>query len=238
MWCLLAMLVSTASAQDDAVDGQIWVDYHEHAYFKPNWEFYGDGGIRTVTQSWEWQEFYARPSVRYHHARWPVEFRGGAGLFYTHNDTESNELEFRPWLGTLVKWPRFRGRAITNYFRLEGRFDWTTDDWELDKTLRFRYQIGTRFSLKQHVVEKYYYVPVGVEWFANVGATVEDLYSERMRYILGLGYVFSYIWVGEVYAILQTDRVDSDTNYSPADFIIRFQIKRLWSAVDYMDRES
>jgi hypothetical protein len=239
--CLITFIVLTlsafaAAAQDD-VDEQVWLDYHEHFYFKPAWEFYGDGGFRTLMASSEWQKLYIRPSARFHSPKHPFEGRGGIGLFYTHNDTTSNQLELRPWLGVLIKWPRFKTITISNYVRLEGRFIWDTADWDLDETLRFRYQLGTRIPLKQNRIQKYYYVPLSVEMFANLGHDVADVYSSQMRINVGLGYIFNYIWVGEFHFTLEKSRSGQDLVFDTSDLIFRFQVKHLWSAKDYMERE-
>lgn len=236
--CIVLILSACGAAAQDDVDEQLWLDYHEHFYFKPNWEFYGDGGFRTLMASSEWQKLYVRPSVRFHSPKHPYEGRGGIGLFYTHNDTTHNQLEFRPWLGALIKWPRFKRLTFSNYFRLEGRFIWETADWEVDETLRFRYQLGTKIPLKRNRVQKYFYMPLSAEWFANIGRDVGEVYSSQMRFNAGLGYVFNYIWVGEFHFIVQRSRSGEDLGFQTTDLIFRFQVKRLWSARDYMERES
>ena len=233
---LLLFLPSLARSADDT-DVQLWADYDGYFYFRPNWEFYGDAGFRTVLETIEWQKIYARPSLRYHVKDHPLEGRGGFGVFYTHNDTTSNQLELRPWGGLLVKWPKISSLTISNYFRLEGRFIWNTDDWSQSETLRFRYRVGTKITQNLDVVEKYFYIPVSAEWFANVGPDVAEVYSGRFRGSVGLGYIFNNIWVGEFHFTVQSSRSGSDQTFETNDYIFRFQIKRFVSARDYMQRE-
>jgi hypothetical protein len=236
--CVVLMLSACGAAAQDDVSEQLWLDYHEHFYFKPNWEFYGDGGFRTILANSDWQRLYVRPSVRFHSPKHPWEGRGGVGLFYTKDALDVNQLELRPWLGLRIRWPRFEPLTFSNYFRLEGRLIWETEDWELDETLRFRYQLGTRIPLELNRVQKYFYLPVSAEWFTNLGRDVAESYSSELRLNAGLGYVFNYVWAGEFHFILQRSRSGKGLSFETTDLIFRFQVKRLWSALDYMERES
>ena len=233
-----AVLASGAAAQDDDVNEQLWIDYHEHFYLDPVWEFYGDTGFRTVTRNWEWQKLYVRPSIRFHTRRAPVEGRGGTGFFYTHQDTTSNQLELRPFAGTFIKWPRFGPLTITNYLRLEARFVWDTSDRSLDQSLRFRYKLGTKIPLKRNAKQRHFYVPVSAEWFEDVGTAVTEVFAAEWRFDIGLGYVFGNEFVGEFHFVVQKSRSGQDQIFETDDLIFRFQVKRLWSTHDYMSRES
>lgn len=233
---VLAALSSGAAAQDD-VDGQLWFDYHKHYYLDPVWEFYGDAGFRTVTKSWDWQKLYARPSIRYHTPRFPVEGRGGIGLFYTGNDTTNNQLELRPFVGAFVKWPRIGSLVFTNYFRLETRFVWDTSDWTSKESLRFRYKLGTKIPLRRFTRLKYFYVPLSAEWFEDVGPYITEVFADTWRFDIGLGYVFGGELVGEFNFVVQRSRTTPDQTLETNDFIFRFTVKRLWSTHDFMSQE-
>jgi hypothetical protein len=226
-----------AQAQDDT-DVQLWADYHQHFFINPGWEFYGDGGFRTVTGGFEWQKLYMRPSLRYHPTRAPVEGRGGLGLFYTHNDTTYNQGELRPWAGAFVKWPTIGALTFTSYFRLEGRFVWDSDDSSVDEALRFRYKLGTKIPFKNVLKLKYFYTPLSIEWFQDVGPAIDELFADQFRFDAGAGYIFGHEWVGELHFIIQRSRATPSQQFSTNDFIFRLTIKRLWSTRDYMSQEA
>ena len=233
----LVTLVSYTAAQDD-VNEQIWLDYHQHFYLNPKWEFYGDTGFRFLASGWDWQTLYTRPSFRYHSPRGPFEGHGGLGLFYKHRETTSNQFELLPWLGAFIKWPRFERLTITHYLRLEGRFVHDSDEGSFDETLRFRYKIGTKIPLNRLANLKYFYFPLSVEWFEDVGPKIDEVFASQWRFYLGVGYVFSNEWVGEFHFILQRSRSTPSQPLETSDNIFRITIKRLWSTRDYMSRES
>jgi len=229
------VLASGAAADNDATE-QLWVDYHAHFHINPTWEYYGDGGFRTDPGAW--QRLYWRPSFRWHRTLKALEGRGGLGFFYTHNDTTDNQLEIRPWMGAFVKWPRLGPMTITNYFRLEARFQWDTNTRTRDEALRFRYKLGTKLPLKKGVQLKYFYVPVSAEWFADVGPPLDNVFAEDWRFDVGLGHIFGDNMVGEFHFIVQRSRSGPDQTFKTDDFIFRFTVKRLWSTHDYMSQDS
>jgi hypothetical protein len=231
---VVAALASGAAADNDATE-QLWLDYHRHFYVNPTWEYFGDGGFRTDPGAW--QKLYWRPSLRRHGTQQVIEGRGGLGFFYTYNDTTNNQLEIRPWVGAFVKWPRLGPMTITNYFRLEARFQGDTDGtW--DEALRFRYKLGTKLPLKHGVQLKYFYVPVSAEWFVDVGPSLDNVFAEDWRFDAGLGHIFGDRMVGEFHFIVQRSRSGLDQTFETNDFIFRFTVKRLWSTRDYMSQDS
>lgn len=234
---MLVTLACGAAAQDD-VSEQIWLDYHRHFHINPKWEFYGDTGFRTVAGSWEWQKLYTRPSMRFHAPAVPVEGRGGLGLFYTHNDTTSNQFELRPWLGSLIQWPRIGRLVFTNYLRLEGRFVRDSADASVDESLRFRYMLGTKVPINRVIGAKYFYFPLSAEWFEDVGPAIDEVFASQWRLDFGLGYTFGNEWVGEFHFIVQRSRSTPSQPLETSDYIFRFTVKRLWSTIDYMTQES
>ncbi|UCH83509.1 MAG: DUF2490 domain-containing protein [Candidatus Latescibacterota bacterium] len=233
----LAMLTSGSLAQNDT-ELQLWADYHHHFYLNPTWEFYGDTGFRTVTEDWDWQKLYARPSLRYHAEHVPLEGRGGLGLFYTHNDGLADEGELRPWAGAFVKWPSIGVLTFTSYFRLEGRFMWYSDDRDVDSGLRFRYKLGTKIPFTKVAKLAYFYAPLSFEWFEDVGPAVDEVFAAQFRFDVGAGYVFGREWVGELHLIVQRTRSTPSQPFETDDYILRLTIKRLWSTHDYMSQEA
>lgn len=234
---LIAVLWAVSAVAGDLVP-QVWADYHGHFYLSPDWEFYGDGGARYQWDDPKWASVYIRPSIRLHGLyRKPSELRGGLGVFYNHNEDASNTLEIRPWLGLLIKRPRIGPLTISNYIRLEERLFDTLDDNEWSHSTRLRYRIGTKIPLKPATREQYYFIPLSFEWFWDVGKEVDDVFSDRLRLDVGVGRIFSYVWTAEFHLVLQDARESEDQTFSGENLIFRFQVKRLWSAHDYMSQQ-
>jgi hypothetical protein len=232
---VLVFAASSAIADDPA--GQLWIDYHEYFYLSRDWEFYGDTGYRMPLGGFDWATVYGRPSIRLHAPRKPAELRAGLGVFYTNNRDGSNQWEVRPWLGFLLKWPRLGPLTVSNYFRLEERFFYTVDESDWSHETRLRYRIGTKIPLSKTSKEQYFFIPMSAELFFDVDEDVAGVFSDRFRLDTGVGYIFSYVWTAEFHAILQESRSSTDEVFDATDLIFRFQIKRLWSAHDYMSQD-
>ena len=238
LFLLLSALTASKPASADDVVPQVWADYHGHFYLAKYWEFYGDGGARYQWQHPKWVAGYIRPAIRLHSPLGrPVEARGGLGVFYNANEDASNTLEIRPWLGALLKWPRIGFITLSSYVRLEERIVDTIDEESWNAATRFRYRIATKFPLSREARKQYFFIPCSFEWFFNVGQQVENVYPDRMRIDAGLGYIFSYVYTAEFHVMLQTGRYDDTATFAPENLIFRFQIKRLWSAYDYMSQQ-
>jgi len=234
---VFAVLWSNSAKAQETIP-QIWADYHEHFYLSPDWEFYGDAGARYQWDDPRWASVYARPSIRLHGLyRKPSELSGGLGVFYNYNEGNSNTLEIRPWLGLLIKRPRIGPLTITNYVRLEERLFDTLDDSEWSHSTRLRYRIGTKIAISPDTREQYYFIPVSFEWFWDVGKGIDDVFSDRFRLDVGVGHIFNYVWTAEFHVVLQEARESEDQRFSGENLIFRFQIKRLWSAHDYMSQQ-
>jgi hypothetical protein len=234
---LLGALSSVSALAQETVP-QIWADYHSSFYLSRDWQFYGDTGARYQWDEPKWASVYVRPSIRLHGVyKKPSELRAGLGVFYSHNEDISNTLEIRPWLGLLIKRPTIGPLTITNYVRLEERLVDTIDDSEWSNSTRLRYRIGLKIPISPDTREQYNFVPFSFEWFWDVGPGVEEVFADRLRVDVGFGRIFSYVWTAEFHMIFQEARQSQETTFSSEILIFRFQIKRLWSAHDYMNVE-
>jgi len=234
----VSAVMTAVSADAGDVVPQVWADYHGHFYLSPDWEFYGDGGARYQWDHPKWAMVYVRPSIRLHGLyKKPSELRGGLGVFYSFNEDASNTLEVRPWLGLLIKRPRIGPLTISNYFRLEERLVDTVDEKSWSHSTRLRYRIATKIPLREASRESYWFIPMSFEWFWDVGQGVEDVFSDRLRVDVGVGRIFSYTWTAEFHVILQEHRDTEDETFSGQNVIFRIQVRRLWSAHDYMSQQ-
>jgi hypothetical protein len=234
---VITVLWSVSAFAQETVP-QVWADYHASFYLNPDWQFYGDSGVRYQWDDPRWASLYVRPSIRLHGVyKKPSELRAGLGVFYTNNEDVSNTLEIRPWLGLLIKRPTIGPLTITNYVRLEERLVDTLDERDWSHSTRLRYRIGIKFPINPRSREQYNFVPLSLEWFWDVGEGVEEVFADRLRVDVGVGHIFNYVWTAELHMIFQEARESDDATFAGENLIFRFQIKRLWSAHDYMSVE-
>jgi hypothetical protein len=158
-------------------------------------------------------------------------------VFYSYNEDASNTLEIRPWLGVLIKRPKIGPLKISNYVRLEERLVDTIDEGSWSHSTRLRYRIATKIPLSAKSRESYTFIPLSFEAFFNVGPQAEAFASERMRIDAGVGRIFEYVWTAEFHVVFQVGRDDPDDTFARQNLIFRFQLKRLWSAHDYMSQQ-
>ena len=191
---VFAMLIGVAgrvSAQDEDISLQIWLDYNPVWALPDSLELYGDVGFRTEFRDHGWGKLVVRPSVR-----GPVgQFRwsGGIGVFFTGNETVANRFEIRPFQGIAATWPRRRVFHLEHYARLEERFEWETDDWGLDASLRFRYRLQTRYSFSGPVENAQWQVLLHGEAFVTVAGNAGQ-FDETVRIGVGLERAFGAAW--------------------------------------------
>ena len=137
-----AVASSVALAQSDEVSEQIWVDYNQRWTWPSSFEIYGDAGVGTALGSQEWGRIIVRPGVRGNVGAFRLS--GGIGSFYTANRDAPDGWEIRPFQGIAATWPSSRIR-LDHYLRLEERFEFETDNWDLAASLRMRYRLQIQF---------------------------------------------------------------------------------------------
>ena len=184
LYCYIVILlgmcgVQTAAAQDNSepiITRQLWLDYYQYFYFKPKWQFYGDAGYRTQLNELEWMMVYARPSIHWYAGK-RIDLAGGVGFFYTFNYDTVNNFEIRPWQGIKFRWAELKHIKFSHFIRLEERFNFPVDTWDMEFNLRFRYRFGLKSKIYSWHVMQYLFLNASVEFFANVGPQLSEKYK-------------------------------------------------------------
>jgi len=216
----------TFSQEDDKkiVTNQVWLDYYMYFYFKPKWEYYGDAGYRFLPKSFQWQTVHIRPSIRYLvNSTW--EIHGGIGLFQTFNKNASNSFEIRPWQGVRAKWPSFDPVYFSHYFRLEERF-FIPQGSPMEYNFRFRYRLGVKIYVYRSPNGGNIFIPGYAEAFVNFGKQIEEVFSNRARFAVGLGYKTAKEWTFEFHFVGQNAKTGRDEQFETADRLFQFKIRR------------
>jgi len=72
-------------------------------------------------------------------------------------------------------------------------------------------------------MQKYFFVPLQLEWFVNLGNDI-DFHANEFRAIAGIGYVFDLIWRADFNIIYENLRTSADEKLALNDIILRLRI--------------
>jgi hypothetical protein len=205
------------------INQQLWIDFYPHYYVNEKLEYYGDTGYRTIVSERNWSRLYIRPSLKYHFTNiW--EFHSGLGLFYIYNLYCANNFEITPWQGVQLNWPKWSRLSFKHLIRLEERFNYETKNWTSDFEFRLRYKLSGKIT-----VGKKWYIPFYGEFFLPLSNEIEEIYKNKERVGLGIGYKpnkelqisFSFSWQGS--------RAGINEDIHVSDYIYRIKIKKVWN---------
>jgi len=214
------------------IDTQAWIDYYSYFYFKPTLQYYGDAGVRSDLQTWDWFMAYIRPSVRWKkHELW--ELHGGIGFFKTINVDTTNTFEIRPWQGLRVNWPGWKPVRFNHYIRIEERLNFITDNWTLEANLRFRYRLGANVLLVTINEESKLTLPTYFELFWDVGEQISEQFSNRTRLGVGISYKMNEKWTFEFHFVAQNSRTGSDQEFATSDRLLQLKLRHFLFKKDY-----
>ena len=188
------VLLKFVYAQNEDVTQQIWLDYNPQWDLSENYTFYGSAGGRTIFPH-TWTKLYFTAAIRYApHPLFDIlnkeqqELHGGLSFFYTFNEDNNNQIEFRPFQGYKIRWPQWQLVKFTHFLRLEERFIFTTGVGDFEFELRTRYKIEAIFHRSKHLVDfaNGFYFPFSVEFLINLYSTKQ--FNDGIRITPGLGY--------------------------------------------------
>jgi len=217
------------------INNQLWGNYYQYYNFKPDWQFYGDAGLRSVLEEWTWFTAVVRPSIRWKkHQLW--ELHGGLGLFFTMDKEDVNTFEIRPFQGVRVNWPVFRSIKFNHYFRLEERFNFPTDTWVLEFSFRIRYRFALRANIYTFPDKSNIFLPASIEFFGNIGQQITEKFSNRSRLSLGAGYKMNDQWTFEFHFVAQFSRTGDDDQFKTSDRLFQIKVRRFIFRKDYRSK--
>jgi hypothetical protein len=212
-----------AQAQDD-VSTQIWLDYNPRWTWPSGLRLYGDLGVRTELNENGWGRIVVRPGVRGPIGR-GFDLSGGFGVFYTGNQLSSDRLEIRPFQGIRTTWPR-KTLPLDHYVRLEERFEFVTEDWTLNASLRLRYRLQTQLSWQGLKQGSHWRVIGHVEGFLTFEGDAGQ-FDEKVRVGLGVECGFGPAW--RVRADVTWQKVGAPFSGAPTDDIyVRVRVFQDW----------
>ena len=222
-WLILMTCAHLTYAQLDSANTatQIWLDFNPIYPIDQQWTIYGDGGYRIIFGNKDFHRLYIRSGGSYQLDEVFI-LHAGMGLFTTF-DAKSTLWEFRPFQGLEIRWPTINRFPIFQYIRLEERF--FNENSVSSFILRGRYQLSTNIRFNQDKIQKYFFVPLQLEWFVNIGDDI-DFHANEVRAIAGIGYVFDLLWRAEFDLIYENLRTSADERLALNDIILRLRIYR------------
>ncbi len=206
---------------------QVWIDLYPHYYINEKLEYYGDAGYRSIVSNRSWSRIYARPSVRFHLHKY-FELHGGMGFFYIFNEYKSDQFEATPWQGFQVNWPKLTRISFKHLFKVEERFSFeTNNNWVSNFELRFRYKL---FGKVTFVRASKWYIPFYGEIFIPIHGEIQELYRNKGRAGLGLGYKPDKEWKIAFVFNWQGSRTGVNENRNVSDYIYQIKIRKVWNS--------
>jgi hypothetical protein len=223
-----AYLQAQDSSDDDpqAVTQQVWIDFYPHFYVNEKLEYYGDIGYRANITDFSWSRIYTRPSVKYHLSE-TFEMQAGIGLFFFFDSHDHNRLELTPWQGVQVNWPEAERIQVKHLFKIEERMSFTTGSWDMSFSLRARYKLSGNINI---IKKSRTYLPLYGEIFLPVNDEIKEVFRNRGRAGLGIGYKTSKGWRLEFIMNWQSSRSGLEDNLAVSDFAYQLKLKTHWKS--------
>ncbi len=227
---LLLAVSLPVSGQEEETRTQLWLSYqHQHKVGEKTRVFTRlgyDELLSTEDFFGEWKKPYIKGGVSYDFAeRFSVAV--GTGLFYTFRPEIEDLFEFRLYQEGTAFWPDsfgvVRRWVLTHRLRLEERFT-EADGWNF--AMRLRYRLDTKIPLNKYTLEPgAFYVPLAVEFFADIIDEIPEFFAKRNRASIGLGYVINRNWTVDLSYQRQRSRSTIEEEFKTSSNVIDFKIK-------------
>jgi hypothetical protein len=190
-------------------------------------EYYGDTGYRTIVTKINWTRIYVRPSLKYHFNKtWEVH--AGLGLFYIFYNLDTDQIEITPWQGVQLNWPNFKRINFKSQVKLEERFSFLTDTWASNFEFRFRYKLSGNI----HFVRlNKWSIPFYGEYFLPLQGNINELYQNKGRVGVGLGYKLVKDWEISFIFNWQGSKLGQGDHLNVSDYAYQLKIKKVWKRI-------
>jgi len=215
--------------EDVRVNEQFWFDYNFAKALDENRDITSQVGFRTINPDvYDRLLAISTMNIKNNSKNKLLKLLGsyhlGAGLIYTANFKDKDNLELRLLQGVKFDIPTIKPITLRNYVRFEQRFQnsfgsgWTVG-------YRLRYRLSTAISWKKHFFgfTKGLYFPVESELFFNLKRA--DRFNDVLRLSPGIGYKLPSGWRIEMYFIFNRTKNITETNNRSSDLILRIRIR-------------
>jgi hypothetical protein len=207
---------------------QFWIDFHPYFNLSEKLQYYGDLGYRSDIDTETWKRIYIRPSVRYKFSE-ILKFHAGVGLLYFDGQDNLNRFEITPWQAVQIKFPNWGMASVQHLIRVEERISINLQENITSTDIRFRYKIGTSIPICKNCDVSYWYVPIYAEFFVPLFDDIEEVFRNRTRWGIGLGYRRSDTFSVAVLFNRQRSRSGPENELKVTDSAFQLQVVKHWA---------
>jgi hypothetical protein len=234
---LLLAVAIPAFAQSEDLPTQLWLSFQTQRKVGEKTSVFGSLGYEELMSResfWgEWNKLYVTGGGSYDLGK---RFRvaAGAGLYYTYQSEISDLFEFRLWQEGTAFWPDSPGAVrrlvFVHRLRLEER---VTEAEEWGFAMRLRYRLDTKIPLNKYTLEPgAFYLPLAVEFFADLIEEVPEFFARRNRASIGLGYVMNKNWTLDLRFHRQRSRSTIEGDFTKSGNVIDFTVRSSFRILD------
>jgi len=227
---LLLAVAIPASGQDGDTQTQLWLSYqHQHKVGEKTRVFSTLGYDELLSSEkffGEWNKLYVKGGGSYDLGE-RFRIAVGTGLYYTFRPEIDDLFEFRLWQEGTAFWPDSPGVVrrwvLTHRLRFEERFT-EADGWGF--AMRLRYRLDTKIPLNKYTLEPgAFYLPLAIEFFADVIDEAPEFFAKRNRASIGLGYVINQNWTVDLRYHRQSSRSTIEDEFKTSTHVIDFSVR-------------
>lgn len=208
-------------------DTQLWLDFNPSFQINNKLEYFGNLGYRTYIETANWNQIYAKPSVRWH-LKNNIQIEGGLGFFYVFGQSSFNRFEITPWQGIRFKWPIYSIIEFKHIAKIEERISFLTDSWESSFDIRFRYKFESRIKFVNSEVFNKISIPLYIELFIPIGDNIDEVFSNRMRLGAGLAYKLKKQYELTFYYNWEKSRINMEDNFNLSTNAFQLKLKKVF----------
>ena len=182
-----------------------------------------------------WWNLDLTPDITVVAAPW-VDLTGELVAGYTQQNDDVGSWEVTPRIGVDIHLlSRLLGKrehlpthrlALSNYFRVEWRNFFYTDEEPNSSTWRFRNRLGCTFAInrQRHTDDGAVYAITDFEWFLPLSDPAER-FSNRQRFRAGVGYRHSFNWRLEALYMWTRSRDTIEDRFKRTESMIDIRVK-------------
>ena len=227
---LLLGFAIPAFGQDEDLPTQLWLSFqHQHKVGEKTSVFSSLGYEELMSREsfWgEWNKLYLTGGGSYDLGE---RFRvaAGVGLYYTYQPEIADLFEFRLWQEGTAFWPDSPGAVRRLVFVHRLRFEERVTELEgWGFAMRLRYRLDTKIPLNKYTLEPgAFYLPIAIEFFADLIDEAPEFFGKRNRASIGLGYVMNKNWTLDLRFHRQRSRSTIDEDFTRSGNVIDFAVK-------------